>query len=85
MIPDNVFPYHRLQGVQNIMFMLKDNSLHQCYAHNQQESFGLRLSLQHISDELYQKLQLEAPGLASSHGRVPSFLQLKDHLNQALQ
>lgn len=65
--------------------MMKENSLHRCYAHNQQESFGLRLSLQHISDELYQKLQLEAPGQGSFHGKVLPFLQPKGHLNQALQ
>jgi len=57
--------------------------LHLCRAHNLQESSGLHLYLQRISDELYQKLQLEAPGLGSFHGKALLFLQLKDHLDQA--
>jgi hypothetical protein len=57
--------------------------LHLWCAHILQESFGLHLNLQHISDELSQKLQLEAPGLGSFHGKVPLFLQPKDHPDQA--
>jgi hypothetical protein len=40
--------------------------------------------LQHISDELFQKLQLEGLEPGSSHEKAQLFVQLMDHQDQAL-